>query len=208
MSHAPRSAAVRVADDRARSSSSFRSPLVAIATATAASTATATARAATTTTTAAATGTAAAATKSTATAAATGATGSALSCFVHPDGATVEGLPVHGADGFLCGFRIVEGDESETTRTTGLTICYYVCLLYLSKLLKSSTKAVIICGPGKAAHKELVAHLSLFFLVESIGFLNHPIDWVLTVSTQVRRQSPKSREPVFGRKLPAEGLGE
>jgi hypothetical protein len=136
------------------------SPLFAIAAATAAvttTTAATTARtAATTATTAAARTTAA---KTTTTAA--GAARCALCSSVDANRAPIQLLSVHGADGLLGRFNIIKRYETETARTSSFTISYYVGFRNDTKRFECTAKAMIICGPGETANKELIAHLLL-----------------------------------------------
>lgn len=142
------------------------SPLFAIAAAAAAVTTTTTTTTATTARTAATTATTTAARttaakSTTTTAAATGAARCALCSSVDADRASIQLLSVHGADGLLGRFNIIKRYETKTARTSGFTISYYVGFRNDTKRFECTAKAMIICGPGETANKELIAHLLL-----------------------------------------------
>ena len=132
----------------------------ATATAATASAAVATTAAATTATTAAAaeattTATTAAATTATTTAATTGA---AVLGLVHAHGAPVELLAVHAADGGLGVPGIVERDEAEAARPTGLAIHDHLRVSHGPEALERLTQPLIRRAPSKAANKQFLRH--------------------------------------------------
>jgi hypothetical protein len=142
---------------------SSRLPFVAIVALTAPAAAATTTAAATRTTTTTAATTAAAAARTTApestTTAAARAAWCALCRSVDANRASVELLTIHGADGFFGSLNVLKRHETETARTSGFTICYYVGFRNDTKRFKRTAKAVIISGPGETANKELIAHL-------------------------------------------------
>ena len=103
---------------------------------------------------------AAAATTTTTAAAATGAL---LGLgHVNADGTTVELGTVQSRNGLVRSFIIFEGDETESTRATGVTIADNDRFADLAVDAKRIAQALVVRIPAQTSNKQFLRHISLY----------------------------------------------
>ena len=81
---------------------------------------------------------------------------------VNADGPTVELGAIEGCDGLVGRIVIIEGDETETTRTTGVAVGNDDGFRDLAVDAKRIAQALVVCIPAQTSNKQLLRHISLF----------------------------------------------
>jgi len=107
--------------------------------------------------------------------------------FVDANVAPVHLGSVHGFDRFLGRIVTPVGDESESTRSTGLPIRNHTRISHFTVRLKGSAQALVAGSPCQAPNEQLVPHLS--FLLSCFPEAITPM--VFTLTDGKSRESPQ-----------------